>query len=69
MPPGIKRLNALYELMYSLRPTEKEERKPAQEKPRSAAPAPGTRVSGGGQGSASKEPKSFRDYQTKRFGT
>ena len=69
MPRSIDRLNALYEMKYSLKPVKSEERRPAQDKPRSAAPAPGTRVSGGGQGSSSKEPKNFHDYQTKRFGT
>jgi len=73
MARPIDRLNELYRLKYELAygklETKRAERKPAQEKPRSAAPAAGTRLpQGQGGGGNSKEPKSFADYRAKKYG-
>ncbi len=74
MARPIDRLNELYRLKYELAygklETKRAERKPAQEKPRSAAPAAGTRLpqGQGSGGGSSKEPKSFADYRAKKYG-
>lgn len=67
----IKRLDAIYALKYKLLGFGAESTagtSSATEKPKSAAPAPGTRVRGTGGGSPQADPTSYQAYLKKRAG-
>ena len=70
LPTAIDRLDAMYELKYKLKaPAKADASEPAtaQHKPKSAAPAIGTRLSGSGSG-VSKEPSTFAGFRKAKFG-
>lgn len=79
LPTAIARLDAMYELKYKLtmgaeidalkaKIEELENQAaPAQQKPKSAAPAVGTRLNGSG-GGTSKEPSTFAGFRKQKFG-
>lgn len=65
-----KRTDAIYALKYKLLGygAKPETDKTAPEKPRSNAPAPGSRLNGSGGAPGSKEPANFEHFRAKRFG-
>lgn len=69
LPTVMARLDALFELKYKLKGLAKaaDTETPAEQKPKSAAPAVGTRLNGGGGAVGSKEPATFEAFRKKKY--